>query len=130
MSHSSDDDSADEPEIQYGIRRSRRSTSYEYRDSSSLALAERMEQETYYNAAKISLERSFLVMHVVCVMNALYQYFARLLQHYLSWPAAIVACGIFTLASSNSGFFTLASSNNGISTLAISNSSISTLARS
>lgn len=76
MSHSSDDDSADEPEIQYGIRRSRRGTSYEYRDSSSLAPAERMEQETYYNAAEISLEWSFL-------MNALYQYFARLLQHYL-----------------------------------------------
>jgi hypothetical protein len=83
MSHSSDDNSAYEPEIQYGIHRSRRSTSYEYRDSSSLAPAERMEQETYYNAAEISLERSFLVMHVVCVMNALYQYFARLLQHYL-----------------------------------------------
>jgi hypothetical protein len=61
MSHSSDDDSADEPEIQYGIRRSRRGTSYEYRDSSSLAPAERMEQETYYNAAEVSLERSFLV---------------------------------------------------------------------
>jgi hypothetical protein len=83
MSHSSDDDSADEPEIQYDIRRSRRGTSYEYRDSSSLAPAERMEQETYYNAAEVSLERSFLVMHVVCIMNALYQHFSRLLQHYL-----------------------------------------------
>ena len=35
---------ADDEDIEYGIRRSRRRTSWEYRDTSSLSARERMEQ--------------------------------------------------------------------------------------
>ncbi len=38
----------DDADIQYGYRRFRRSTSYEYRGSSLLTPAQIMEQETYY----------------------------------------------------------------------------------
>jgi hypothetical protein len=44
--------------IQYGYRRSRRSTSYMYRGSSSLTPAQIMEPETYHSYAKVAVQRS------------------------------------------------------------------------
>ncbi len=47
----------DDAEIQYGYRRSRRKTSYEYWGSSSLTPAQIMEQETYYRYAEVAVQR-------------------------------------------------------------------------
>ncbi len=46
----------DDDEVQYGYRRSRRRTSYEYRGSSSLTPAQIMEQETYYRYAEVVVQ--------------------------------------------------------------------------
>jgi hypothetical protein len=43
-------------EVQYGYRRSRRRTSYEYRGSSSLTPTQIMEQETYYRYAEVVVQ--------------------------------------------------------------------------
>ncbi len=49
-------------EIEYGLRRSRRNTSWEYRDSSSLSPAQRMEQELYYHVAEDCLDLSISIL--------------------------------------------------------------------
>jgi hypothetical protein len=52
-----DVDNKDDANIQYGYRRSRKRTSYEYRGSSSLTPAQIMEQETYYRYAEVAVQR-------------------------------------------------------------------------
>jgi len=65
----------EEEEVQHGIRRSRRATSYHYRDSSSLSPAQIMDQEVYYQFAKDIMAQCMLVLHVmVIVLNAHNQY--------------------------------------------------------
>ena len=46
----------EEDEIQYGVRRSRRNTTFEYRDSSSLTPAQFMEQEVYFDRAEEAVQ--------------------------------------------------------------------------
>ena len=49
------DEDNEEAQIEYGIRRSRRATPFEYRDSSSLSPAQIMEQEVYYTHAESNI---------------------------------------------------------------------------
>lgn len=58
----------EDDEIEYGIRRSRRATSFQYRDSSSLAPAQIIEQEVYYGAAKDALERGVFISHLIVLL--------------------------------------------------------------
>jgi hypothetical protein len=60
---SEDDD--DDDDIEYGIRNSRRRTSWEYRDTSSLSVLERMEQEQYYVFAVDMLANCTALLHLI-----------------------------------------------------------------
>jgi hypothetical protein len=85
MPLSSDDESDDEERtVQYGIRQSRRNTSHQYRDSSSLDPSQRMEQEVYYHAAEDSIQHSFQLMQLICSLNAIYQHYRSIMSLYVS----------------------------------------------
>jgi hypothetical protein len=58
--------------IQYGHRRSRRSTLYVYRGSSSLTPAQIMEQETYYRYAKVAVQRVTYILSLILLHQASY----------------------------------------------------------
>ena len=58
--------------IQYGYRRSRRRTAYEYGGSSSLSPAQIMEQETYYRCAKVAVQRILYILQIILLHQALY----------------------------------------------------------
>jgi hypothetical protein len=78
----------DPEDIEYGLRRSRRSTSYEYRDSSTLTPAQIMEQEVYYESAEITTNLALQTMHIVCTLLPLFhRYNAILLVLQFSQPA-------------------------------------------
>ena len=77
----------DPEDIEYGLRRSRRSTSYEYRDSSTLTPAQIMEQEVYYESAEITTNLALQTMHIVCTLLPLFhRYNAILLVLQFSQP--------------------------------------------
>jgi hypothetical protein len=58
--------------VQYGYRRSRRRTSYEYRGSSSLTPAQIMEQETYYRYAEVVVWRVSYLLQLILLHQASY----------------------------------------------------------
>ena len=67
-----DDIEEGDANIQYGYRRSRRSTSYVYRGSSSLTPAQIMEQETYYRYAKVAVQRVTYILQLILLHQASY----------------------------------------------------------
>ncbi len=62
----------DDANIQYGYRRSRWRTSYEYRGSSLLTPAQIMEQETYYRYAEAAVQRATYMLQIIFLHQALY----------------------------------------------------------
>ena len=76
------EDSDDEEDIHYGVRRSRRPTSYQHRDSSSLTPAQRMEQEVYYERAKETFERSLHLAQLVCLLLTIYHHYATIIDNW------------------------------------------------
>ncbi len=64
--HNINDDIDD---IEHGIRRKRRNTSWVYRDSSSLTPAQIMEQELYYHAAEDSLFFSSWILQNLALLS-------------------------------------------------------------
>ena len=72
-----DRDVDDEEDIQYGIRRSRRNVSIQYRDSSSLNPLQVMQQEVYYENALLSLQRAIDVATVVSALVLVYNHYRR-----------------------------------------------------
>ena len=75
----------DEEELQYGIRQSRRATSFEYRDSSSLTPAQIMEQEVYYEAAEDALERGMHIAHLLVLLFCTYIHLSSTVTQWVSW---------------------------------------------
>ncbi len=67
-----DADDKDDADIQYGYRRSRRRTLYEYRGSSSLTPTQIMEQETYYRYAEVAVQRVTYILQLILLHQALY----------------------------------------------------------
>ena len=65
-----DDDEGEE--IEFGFLRSRRATSLQYRDSSSLSPAQVMEQEVYYSFAEDALERRTIIAHLMVLLLGIY----------------------------------------------------------
>jgi len=62
-------------DIEYGIRQSRRNTSFHYRDSSSLTPAQFMEQEMYYHFAAEVLEHSVHIGHIIGLSVSIYHWY-------------------------------------------------------
>jgi hypothetical protein len=62
----------DEEENEYRFRQSRRATSFQYRDSSSLLPAQVMEYEVYYLFAEDALKRGTLMAHLLVVILGIY----------------------------------------------------------
>ncbi len=58
--------------VQYGYRRSRRRTSYEYRGSSLLTPTQIMEQETYYRYAEIAVQQVSYLLQLILLHQASY----------------------------------------------------------
>jgi hypothetical protein len=58
--------------IQYGYRRSRQRTSYEYWGSSLLTPAQIMEQETYYRYAEVAVQRVTYILQLILLHQASY----------------------------------------------------------
>ena len=77
---SNEDD--EEARIEYGIRRSRRATSFEYRDSSSLSPAQIMEQEVYYTHAEDALAQSLYLAQVIALLLTPYHYFSSMMNNW------------------------------------------------
>lgn len=69
----------EEEEIQYGMRRSRRETSWEYRDSSSLTPLQFMQREDCYFIAERMLAESISLAHVIVPLLFMYRYFNSLM---------------------------------------------------
>ena len=66
-----DEEEADLSDIQYGFRRSRRDTSYEYRDSSSLSPLQLMDRELHYQIAEdIMVQCVLLLQMMIIIRNA------------------------------------------------------------
>ena len=77
-----DDDYDEDEEIQYGLRRSRRVTSWEYRDSSSLTPLQFMNRENYYFIAESMLVRSIYLAQIIAPLVIVYQYFNSLMHQW------------------------------------------------
>ena len=56
------------PQLQYGLRNTRRRTSYEHRGTSSLTPAQVMDQDTYYGYAWMSLVQGMYMLHLVLIV--------------------------------------------------------------
>jgi hypothetical protein len=67
-----DDIEEGDANIQYGYRRSWRSTSYVYRGSSSLTPAQIMEQETYYRYAEVAVQHVTYILQLILLHQASY----------------------------------------------------------
>lgn len=63
--------------IEYGVRRSRRAISNEYRDSSSLTPAQFMEQEVYSASAEDILHRSIAIANIIAILFILHNHYIR-----------------------------------------------------
>jgi hypothetical protein len=60
------------PQLQYGLRNTRRRTSYEHRGNSCLTPAQVMDQDTYYGYAWMSLVQGMHMLHLVLIHLASY----------------------------------------------------------
>ena len=81
----------DEEEIQYGIRRSRRATSFQYRDSSSISPAQIMEQEVYYEATEGALEEGVFIAQLIILLLGMYSHFRAMVGRLLIRGDAVMA---------------------------------------
>jgi len=74
MSHhnNNDDTESVDDDVEYGIRLSRRRTSYHHRNSSALYTAQRMEQEVYYDSAKAFSEIALSYTEIIGSLFILY----------------------------------------------------------
>ena len=73
--HSEDEQesgSEDEGDIEYGVRRSRRTVSHQYRDSSSLYPSQFMEQEVHYEVAEEALLQSYDLAQTIMLLLPMY----------------------------------------------------------
>jgi hypothetical protein len=78
-----EDDYDEEEAIQYGLRRSRRETSWEYRDSSSLSPVQAMELEIFHYIAEGMLLRGVFLLHILVPFVALYQHYKAMLYQWV-----------------------------------------------
>jgi hypothetical protein len=79
----------DDKEVQYSIRRSRRATSYHYQDSSSLAPAQIIEQEVYYQTAKDVIMECVLLAHLIVLALAVYNHFHAMVDRWQRFGDAL-----------------------------------------
>ena len=71
---SDSDEDDEEEEVVYGIRRSRRATTWEYRDSSAVDPAQRMEQDVHYSTAEDLLQQSFMILSIIASLFTAREY--------------------------------------------------------
>eukprot|EP00956_Cyclotella_meneghiniana_P018837 scaffold31724_cov60-Cyclotella_meneghiniana.AAC.5 len=69
-------------DVEYGLRRSADSTSYEYRDSSSLSPAQFIEQEVYYAVSRHILQQCIIIAHLIIPVLTTYIHYRQLLRRY------------------------------------------------
>ena len=78
-------------ELQFGIRRSRRATSWEYRDSSSLTPAQIMDQEVYYDASEECLQMSIYLLNIIAHLSAGFGHFKTMCTQWQTMDAMMHA---------------------------------------
>ena len=72
----------DNKEVQYGICRSRRATSFHYQDSSSLSPAQIMEQEVYYQTAEDAIMEYVLLAHLIVLVLDVYNHYCAMVDRW------------------------------------------------
>ena len=85
--------------IQYGIRQSRRDTSYHYRDSSSLSPVQIMDQELFYSAAEDAMVYCVLLLHIMTIILNAHN---RLRASVSAWQRSIEASIVDAIAAAQS----------------------------
>lgn len=86
-----EDDDDSEEEIIHGIRTSRRDVSWEYRDSSALTPAQRIEQEVYYAAAEDFLHRSYMFAMMIASLFSAREYLLSIIRRWQSMGEQIAS---------------------------------------
>lgn len=69
-------------DIEFGERRSRRNTSIQYRDSSSLTPLQFMERDVYYHYAIMSLLRAIDVATLASILSVIYNNYKRIVSYW------------------------------------------------
>lgn len=69
-------------DIEFGERRSRRNTSIQYRDSSSLTPLQFMERDVYYHYAIMSLLRAIDVATIASILSVIYNNYKRIVSYW------------------------------------------------
>lgn len=85
--------------IQYGIRQSRRDTSYHYRDSSSLSPVQMMDQELFYSAAEDTMVYCVLLLHIMTIILNAHNRLRALVS---AWQRSVEASMVDTIAAAQS----------------------------
>lgn len=83
-----DIDEEDGEDIQFGFRRRRDETSYQYRDSSSLSPVQMMEHECYRHASVNILQRCIILAHNIMPLLSAYIYYYSMLKRLQTGAAA------------------------------------------
>ena len=79
---------------EYGYRRSRRRTSYEYRGSSSISPANIMEQETYYRYAEVAVQRISYILQLILLHRASYVSICLMIGRWSGTGSVIMASAV------------------------------------
>ena len=72
-----DYDDDDDDELEYGLRRTRRRTSYEHRGTSALSPAQVIDRDTYYGYASIAFMQSMYIYQLLLFHLVMYRYLQR-----------------------------------------------------
>jgi len=72
-----DYDDDDDDELEYGLRRTCRRTSYEHRGTSALSPAQVIDRDTYYEYASIALMQSMYIYQLLLYHLVMYRYLQR-----------------------------------------------------
>lgn len=87
---SDSDEDDEEEEVVYGIRRSRRATTWEYRDSSAVDPAQRMEQDVHYSTAEDLLQQSFMILSIIASLFTAREYLLLIIRRWQAMGGRIV----------------------------------------
>ena len=96
MSDPMENSPSDPEDIEYGLRRSRISTSYESRDLSTLTPSQIMEQEVCYESAETATNLALQTLRIVCTFLPLFHRYSALLHyfHQFSQPDLPIMPGV------------------------------------
>jgi hypothetical protein len=85
------EETQDDHDVEYGIRQSRSSTSYEHRDSSSLHVAQTMEHDIYYSTSETILNHCISIatnIRALLPYSPISRQISTLGTKFILWPSS------------------------------------------